>query len=152
MQKKKRVEMFRNIMKGYGKAAVSIGKFLLLFGLCGVIGFLIVYPLWKFAVTWPGAYTWTVLTLIAGILIVFAVLKMHRYLNPTGEDLREKKQRMRGFLLGVAKAFVCIGGFVLFVAAVLAAGRLAGLGVFILVVVVYGILAFGNKRETAESN
>ncbi|MDR1748779.1 MAG: hypothetical protein LBR47_06950 [Spirochaetaceae bacterium] len=141
--------MFHNIIKGYGKALAGIGKFLLLFVLCGVIGFLIVYPLWKFAVTCPGAYTWAVLAVIAGILIVFAVLRIYRYLNPAGADLREKKQRITGFFTGIAKFCICAGGFVLFVIAVLKVGRLAGFGVLILVVVVYGILAFGNKRDNS---
>ncbi len=144
--------MFHDIIKGYGKALAGIGKFLFLFILCGVIGFLIVFPLWKFAVTYPDAYTWMVLAVIAGMLIVFAVLKIYRYLNPTGTDLREKKQRMADFFRGIAKFCTCTGGFVLFILAVLKAGRFVGFGVLLLVVVVYGILAFGNKRDNSGSD
>ena len=49
--------MANSVIKGFSSFFISLGKFLLLALLCGVLGFAIVWPLWFFAVKSPNLYS-----------------------------------------------------------------------------------------------
>ncbi|MBP5358383.1 MAG: hypothetical protein J6Y69_04265 [Treponema sp.] len=126
--------MIKKIAKGYGNLFSSFLKIILLAVLCLGLGFLIVYPLWLFASSAPSAYTICMMVVIALALVFLIVLSA-------------KKLGIGRFLIRIAKLVIVLGGIGLCVYFVFASNRIAALLVLIAVFVLYGLLAFGVKKN-----
>ena len=53
--------MQNSVIKGFLSFFVSFGRFLLLALICAALGFVVVWPLWYFAVKFPNVYSFVVL-------------------------------------------------------------------------------------------
>ena len=63
----------KKILDGYGHIISSIFKVLLLIAICTTLGFVIVFPLWKWASTSPRSYTIIILALCAIIFVYYLI-------------------------------------------------------------------------------
>ena len=126
--------MIKKIAKGYGNLFSSFLKIIFLAVLCLGLGFLIVYPLWLFASSAPSAYTVCMLVIIA-LAMVFLIVMSARKLG------------FARFLIRIAKLVIVLGGIGLCVYFVFASNRIAALLVLIAVFILYGLLAFGVRKN-----
>jgi uncharacterized membrane protein len=124
--------MIKKIANGYGRLFSSTAKVVLLASLCLGLSFIIVYPLWKWAISSPSSYSWAVLALVC-IGIVYLVVRSI------------KKNGALPFLHGAAKVLVVLGGLCGCVFFVLNGKRILALVCLAATFVLYGILAFGFK-------
>lgn len=131
--------MLKKIASGYGKLFFSIGKILLLAVLCIGLSFIIVYPLWKWALSSPNSYSLTILVLFFVLVIYWMIKKI-------------KTQGALDFLKGLSKVLIIIGGISGCVISVLNSKRILALVIFVATFVIYGILAYGFKDDNKTSN
>lgn len=127
--------MIKNIIQGYGHLISSILKILSLLLVCIAAGAAFVFPLWKFATDLPGIYTITVLVLMAVIFVILAVKKI-------------KNAGLAKSLVSAAKFFIIAGGLVFSVYLVMKGMRFLAIPVIILMIVLYGLCAFGIKVKS----
>lgn len=126
--------LIKKIAKGYGTLFSSFFKVVFLALLCLGLGFLIVYPLWLFASSAPSAYTVCMLAVIAVALVFLVIMSI-------------KKNGPFRLLVRLAKLAVIFGGIALCVHFVFSGNRVAALIVIIAVFVLYGLLAFGVRKN-----
>ena len=120
--------MFKNIARGFGKFISIIGKILLLSLICLALGALIVFPLWKWASSFPTAYSWFMLALILAAAVLLCISRF-------------RKKGAARFFVSLAKLAVILGGLSASVCLVLGSNRTAAIVVFISTFAAYGILA-----------
>lgn len=140
-------KVLKKIIAGYSVMLVNCAKILLLVALCVGFAFLIVWPLWKCATSSPKIYTIIVAVVAVTALIGFALVKLHTYLNAKGLTVEEKSERRRGILLVTAKTITIISGIVGSSILVMNSQRFIAVCVLIVMIIVYGILAFGTKKS-----
>ena len=128
------IVLIKKIAKGYGNLFSSFFKILFLAVLCLGLGFLIVYPLWLFASSSPSAYTVCMMVVIALALVYLLFMSA-------------RKLGFARFMIRIAKLVLVFGGIGLCVYFVFASNRMAALLVLIAVFVLYGLLAFGVKKN-----
>lgn len=128
------VVLIKKIARGYGNLFSSFLKVVLLAVICLGLGFLLVYPLWLFASSLPSAYTAFVMALICLALLFFVIMSIR------------KKGPVR-FLIRLAKLAIIAGGLFFCVHFVFSGNRLAALFVLLAVFVLYGLLAFGVRKN-----
>ena len=131
--------MLKKIASGYGKLFSSIGKIILIAVLCIGLSFIIVYPLWKWALSSPNTYSFTILALFFVLAIYWMIKKI-------------KVQGALAFLKKLAKVLVILSGIICCTISV--STYLATLAAVILAAafIIYGILAYGFKDENKTSN
>lgn len=139
--------MIQKILAGYGKLFISLLKVLALIVLCATFTFVLVLPLWKFATVSPQAYSITVLVIFALGIFFFTGRNLRVYLTagfPTQEEKRKRVER----LLNMAGRFVVItSGLIGIVVCILKESVIATWVILLLAVILYGVLAFGTKKE-----
>src|SRR5574344_1890955 len=126
--------MIKKIANGYGRLFSSTAKVVLLASLCLGLSFIIVYPLWKWAISSSSSSSWAVLALVC-IGIVYLVVRSI------------KKNGALPLLHGAAKVLVVLGGLCGCVFFVLNGKRILALVCLAATFVLYGILAFGFRSE-----
>src|SRR5574344_1183056 len=131
--------MLKKIANGYGKLFSSIGKILLLAALCLGLSFIIVYPLWKWALSSPNSYNWTILALFF-VLVIYWIIK------------KVKVQGALAFLKKLTKVLIILAGIICCVISVLNSKRILALFILVATFVIYGILAYGFKDGNKTSN
>jgi len=124
--------MLKKIASGYGKLFYSIIKIILLAFLCFGFSFIIVYPLWKWALSSPNTYSIAILFLLVAF-ICFTIIK------------RIRKQGALISLQRFAKVFIILCGISGCIFSVLQNKRILALIILIAAFIIYGILAYGLK-------
>ncbi|MCI1209884.1 MAG: hypothetical protein LKF96_10620 [Treponema sp.] len=126
--------MLKKIADRYVKLFSSLGKILLLLAFCLGTGFIIVWPLWKWATSAPVSYTIAVAAALAGIILYFLFRRLHR---------KTKTELVTGLL----KFCILAGGIVICILLVLHGHRFLALPVVLLMIFLYGMTGNGLKRS-----
>lgn len=139
--------MLKNILSGYLNFFKSLLKIVALILSCLGIGYLVVYPLWKFATTHPDAYTVFVCSILAIILVTLIIVKSINFVKKSGDDKKEKKRRILCIVFLILRIAILIFGIVLFVNLVMNEKRLFGCISLIIAFLIYGVITFGTKSK-----
>lgn len=124
--------MLKKIASGYVRLFSTLGKIIALAAVCLGVAALVVYPLWKWALSSPLSYSWAVIIIIGAGLIAAIVKKS----ITSGPVL---------FLRRLAKFVVVVGGMCGCIICVLKGKRIAALIILLAIFILYGILAFGLR-------
>lgn len=128
---------FGKILKGYGSFFSGLLTFAAIAGMCILVGFLAVYPLWLLATKNAELYTIISITVFScGIL--FLVIRRERRLY---------KKNPRSFFISLSKKTTVIGGIGLCMYLVFNYYKIAALAVLAAVFIIYGFLAFALPQE-----
>lgn len=139
--------MLQKIIKGYGNLLLSIAKIFLLIILCCICGFVLVYPLWKLAVTNPNVYSIISFIFIIALLAFFSGRKIYNYINQGNPDKSEKNKRFLKLGKGLLKILLYIFGLVGIIFFIMIGKPVFSLAVLIFLVLLYGIFSFGTKKN-----
>jgi hypothetical protein len=126
--------VIKKILSGYAGLLKSFAMFLALMAVCLGVGFLVVFPLWKLAVSEPGAYT--VIFALAFGCLSFALAAKRMVLS--------YQRDRRRFFISLARKMTILAGIATSVYLVLAWHRLAALAAFLAAAALYGYLAFAT--------
>jgi len=116
--------MVKNIRISIKKQLASVGKSAALVIVCIAAGFVIVWPMWRFATCAPIPYTITVITLLA----VFAAYRIIRAIRSSS---------WKSVLLFLLHAVIIAGGLCTVVILVFCGHRFAAIPVIVLIPVLY---------------
>lgn len=141
------VYMIQKILTGYGRLFLTIIKILLLLAVCALCACILVLPLWKLATTQPEWYSIIVLILTAGFILYSICRKIHRYVTAGNPDLPLRKQRITGIFILFGKIIIIASGITGFVCCVLYGTIIGAVGVLIAAIILYGLVAFGTKKN-----
>jgi CDP-diglyceride synthetase len=137
--------MIKEVIQGY-KRLLSLGaKVLGLLGFCLLFAFLLVYPLWRFAVARPEAYSASVLVILGGLLVFLALRRLHLHLA-RAQSPEERRRLVWGTLRGLCRVGVDVLGVVFFVVLVIQDMKGLAFALIPVVLVIHGMLAFGRKK------
>lgn len=146
--------MFSKIIKGYKNLFLSLAKIILLLLLCALCGAVLVFPLWKLAVSKPELYS-----VIVGVLLCLGICymifrKTRKYITQGQPEKEERKDRVRRILVLTGKILVCLLGISALFVSVLAGQIVAAVVSVLLTALLYGILAFGinTTRTTSDES
>lgn len=139
--------MIQKIVSGYGKLLLSFVKILALVGLCAVFAFVLVLPLWKFATVAPDLYSILIILLFVAGLIFFAGKSLKNFLCVGFPTPQERKKRIKRLLNLAGRIFVILAGVFGIVMSILNESAMALWIVLLLTIIIYGVLAFGTKKE-----
>lgn len=125
--------MIKRILSGYAAVLSGAVRFLLLVALCFAIGFAVVYPLWRLAVSDGRLYSIIFLAILALAIAALAWRPLRRL----------ARRGPRAFILAALRVAIPVAGLGGFVALILAERR--GLAFVALAVagVLFGLVAFG---------
>lgn len=126
--------MIKTILSGYKKLLTSVLKIFLLFSLCFLLGFVIVWPLWYFAS--KNAHLYTLCTIIAAAVVT--AYQLFKLLGKT------KPRAILDFLL---QALILIAGLFFCIFFIFQSQRLIALCVLILTFVLFGFFKFGMHSK-----
>ncbi|MBO5236850.1 MAG: hypothetical protein J6B32_07055 [Spirochaetaceae bacterium] len=139
--------MLQKIIKGYGNLLLSILKVLVLILLCCVCGFILVYPLWKLAVTNPNLYSIISFIFFAVLLAYFTARKIYTYINKSNPDKSEKHKRVIKLVNGLLKVLLFISGLVGIIYFIMIGKLIFSLAILVFLVLLYGFFSFGTKKN-----
>lgn len=139
--------MIQKIVSGYGKLLLSLVKILALIGLCAIFAFVLVLPLWKFASIAPEAYSATIILLFTVGIVFFVVKSLRNFLIAGFPTPPERRKRIHRLLNILGRILVIFLGLVAMVICILHELPLAMWLVLLLTIILYGVLAFGTKKE-----
>ena len=139
--------MLQKIIKGYGNLLLSILKVLVLILLCCVCGFILVYPLWKLAVTNPNLYSIISFIFFAVLLAYFTGRKIYTYINKSNPDKSEKHKRVIKLVKGLLKVLLFISGLVGIIYFIMIGKLIFSLAILVFLVFLYGFFSFGTKKN-----
>lgn len=141
--------MIQKIVAGYGKLLVSILKILILVALCALFALVLVLPLWKFASVAPKiySYSYSVLFLLISGIIFFSGKSVRHFLSVGFPSTQERKQRVNRLLKGLGKVLIILLGICGIVMCILAEAVAAAWMVLLATIIIYGVIAFGTKKE-----
>ncbi|HHU35858.1 MAG TPA: hypothetical protein GXZ47_01375 [Treponema sp.] len=134
--------MIQKILRGYSAVLGSTLRFVALIGVCVATGFLLVYPLWKLAVTRPDLYTLIFIFLLSAFIIGVFIMRVKK----------EASQNPKRFLLSLTRKAVLLAGLIGFVSLILSYERVLAFAALILTALVYGYLAFVLSSNTRTSD
>ena len=137
--------MIRNIFRGYAALLSILVKTLFLLCLCAGIAFVFVFPLWKFAVTFPDQYS---LFIIYACVTAFVILFFFRLLNriKLAGTAQQKNILLKTTIKNALKCLVLLCGIILAFIFLYQEKLFLALASVILMVLFYGILAFGTAK------
>ncbi len=132
---------FGKVVKGYGALFSSLLSFLAIALTCIVIGFVISYPLWLLATKSLSAYTIVSAGFFSCAIIFLLVSRI----------LKEYKKSPLRFFISILKKITLIGGLILFFFLILNFYKVLAFIVLALMLVFYGILAFGISQNQEQA-
>ena len=139
--------MIQKIVSGYGKLLLSFVKILALVGLCAFFAFALVLPLWKFATVAPDVYSTVIILLFVAGLALFAGKSLKNFLCAGFPTPQERSRRIKQLLNLTGRILVIFAGLCGIVVSILNESAVALWMVLLLTIIVYGVLAFGTKKE-----
>ena len=129
--------MIQKIVSGYGKLLLSFVKILALVGLCAVFAFVLV----------PDLYSILIILLFVAGLVFFAGKSLKNFLCAGFPSPQERKKRIKRLLNLAGRIFVILAGVFGIVMSILNESAMALWIVLLLAIIIYGVLAFGTKKE-----
>lgn len=134
--------MIHKILHGYSAVLGSIVRFVALIGVCLCAGLLLVYPLWKLAVTRPDLYTLIFILLLSLLVVSLFVIRVKK----------EATQNPKRFVLSLTRKIVVLAGIIGFVSLIMSYKRVYAVATLILTALVYGYLAFVLSSNNPNSD
>ena len=128
---------FHKMMSGYRALFFKICTFVLIFGICILFSFIIVYPLWLLATQHTQAYTSISLSLFSILLLFFIVKK----------SIRKYKHNPRRFFHSLIKKLILLSGLAAFFILIFSYRRILAFSALILCLILYGFIAFGLSED-----
>jgi len=125
------------MITGYKALFLKICTFVLLFGICLLFGFLIVYPLWLLATQYTQVYTAVTLSFFLLLLLFFIVKK----------SIKKYKANPRRFFHSLIKKLILFGGLAIFFLLIFTYHRVPAFAALIICLILYGFVAFGLAED-----
>lgn len=125
------------MITGYGAFFIKICTFVLIFGICLLFSFAIVYPLWLCATHYTNLYTTLTLILFAGLVLFFTIKR----------SIKKYKTDSRRFVYTLIKKLILAAGIAAFFVLLFAYQRLFAFIVLAATLVLYGFVAFGLSED-----
>lgn len=142
--------MIRNIFRGYAALFSILIKTLFLLCLCTGISFLFVFPLWKFAVSFPEQYTLFIIYVCVTAFVILFFFRLSNRIKLAG-TAQQKRILLQNTIKNTLKSFVLISGIILIFVFLYKEKLFYALISFILMVLFYGILAFGSTKTQSST-
>ena len=130
-------DYFHKMITGYGAFFIKICTFVLIFGICFLFSFAIVYPLWLCATHYTNLYTTLTLILFAGLVLFFTIKR----------SIKKYKTDSRRFVYTLIKKLILAAGIAAFFVLLFAYQRLFAFIVLAATLVLYGFVAFGLSED-----
>ncbi|MGP1430732.1 hypothetical protein [Treponema sp.] len=130
-------DYFHKMITGYGAFFIKICTFVLIFGICLLFSFAIVYPLWLCATHYTNLYTTLTLILFAGLVLFFTIKR----------SIKKYKTDSRRFVYTLIKKLILAAGIAAFFVLLFAYQRLFAFIVLAATLVLYGFVAFGLSED-----
>lgn len=143
-------KLLHNIISGYGRLLLTAGKVVFLLIICLGMGALIVLPLWKWATSSPSTYTAVVLTAAILSVCISIALRLVRYVN-SADTPAERRSNLLHVIRVFLSVLILLSGVAFCVVSVLADRKPLAAVCFILLIVLYGAIAFGVKGKKQAS-
>ena len=142
--------MIRDIFRGYAALLSILIKTVFLLCICAGIAFIFVFPLWKFAVTFPDQYS---LFIIYTCVIALVILLFFRLLNriKLAGTAQQKKILLKTTIKNTLKCLVLLSGIISTFIFLYKEKLFFALTSIILMVLLYGILAFRTAKTQENS-
>lgn len=139
------INMSNSFIKGFLSFFLSFGKFLLLTLVCVALGFVVVWPLWFFAVNSPNLYSVIVIICLISLLVLFFVKKLVNNLKQKNKE--EKKAYLFNLFRILLLLIILITGIIVSVSLILTQMRFIGIITFIVFCIIFGVCAIGIKKK-----
>ncbi|MCM1320958.1 MAG: hypothetical protein NC041_02135 [Bacteroides sp.] len=140
------MKFFRSVFSGYARMFSLLGKILFLLFFCSAFSFLVVFPLWKWAVVFPRSYTAAVLS-FAGLFILFRIIRsVCMYVCNEQFSSAEKKNKIRNILRKLLQACIAAASAAVFAYCILHGQCVAAVFSLAIGIILYGLCAFGVKK------
>ncbi len=137
--------MQNSVFKGFLSFFISLGRFLLLALICAVLGFVVVWPLWYFAVNSPNLYSFIVL-LVASLLVIFFISrKIVKSLKQ--KTTEEKKSYLFNIFRSLLLIFICFLGLFISISLILNQMRFLGIAIFVVFSIIFGVCVIVIKKK-----
>jgi len=142
--------MIRNIIRGYAVFFSIFLKTFLLLCFCAFSAFIIVFPLWKFAVSFPDQYS---LFIICICVIAFVMRFLFRLLNDIklAGNARQKYVFFHKTVKHILKYLILFLGVIFSLLFFYKEQLVFAFATIILTVILYGILAFGTTKTQTDT-
>lgn len=137
--------MTDSVFKGFLSFFISLGKILLLALICGALGFVVVFPLWYFAVKSPNLYSFVVLIVAILVAVFFISRKFIKALKQKTSE--EKKSYLFNIFRKSVLFFICLLGLVISVLLILNQMRFLGIAVFVVFAIIFGVCVIVIKKK-----
>lgn len=125
------------MITGYGAFFIKMCTFILIFGICLLFSFAIVYPLWLCATHYTGIYTTCSLVLFSGLFLFFIIKR----------GIKKYKTDSRHFFYTLIKKLILAAGITAFFLLLFAYQRLFAFIVLAVTLMLYGFVAFGLSED-----
>lgn len=139
------INMSNSFIKGFLSFFLSFGKFLLLTLVCVALGFVVVWPLWFFAVNSSNLYSVIVIICLISLLVLFFVKKLVNNLKQKNKE--EKKAYLFNLFRILLLLVILITGIIVSVSLILTQMRFIGIITFIVFCIIFGVCAIGIKKK-----
>lgn len=137
--------MQNSVFKGFLSFFIYLGRFLLLALICAVLGFVVVWPLWYFAVNSPNLYSFIVL-LVASLLVIFFISrKIVKSLKQ--KTTEEKKSYLFNIFRSLLLIFICLLGLFISISLILNQMRFLGIAIFVVFSIIFGVCVIVIKKK-----
>jgi hypothetical protein len=137
--------MQNSVIKGFLSFFVSFGRFLLLALICATLGFVVVWPLWYFAVKFPNVYSFVVLIVAILLAVFFISRKFIKTLKQ--KTTEEKKSYLFNIFRSFFLCFICLLGLVISVLLILNQMRFLGISIFVVFAIIFGVCVIVIKKK-----
>lgn len=124
-------------MTGYQALFLKICTVFLIFGICLLFSFLIVFPLWLLATQYTPIYTAVSLAVFVLMLLFFIIKR----------NIKKYKRNAKKFFHSLLKKLIIITGLIVFLLLIFSYRRFSAFSALILAFVIYGFVAFGFSEE-----
>ena len=137
--------MQNSVIKGFLSFFVSFGRFLLLALICAALGFVVVWPLWYFAVKFPNVYSFVVLIVSILLAVFFISRKFIKTLKQ--KTTEEKKSYLFNIFRSFFLCFICLLGLLISVLLILNQMRFLGISIFVVFAIIFGVCVIVIKKK-----
>ncbi len=141
---------FGRILRGYLGVLRGLGFFIALLAASAGMGFLVAWPLWKFATSSRTGYSWFALAAVAAAIVLLVVRSaLRRGAVPAGPPSRRKRHPLVRAALGLVWTLALLAGFSVVLLLAARGLYIAAVPALAALLLLAGYLAFGRKKRTS---